>query len=324
MTHSRNEIDELRAGVSCATVLEKASPAWRLDRAESSRHCLKYRRGAGEIVIINHNGAGWWCPNSDAKGDVFNLVQHLEPRLNFGEVRKALRPLAGVQPAFGPKERTGTRRAAPVPIAERWARKPRLRRYSNAWAYLSSRGLPEAVLLAAADCDVIREGPFGSAWFAHRTMGVVTHVDVRGPTYKGSLTGGAKSLFWFPRDTALRSRFVLAEAAIDALSRAALENMRADTAYAATGGGTGPGAIAAIRNHLLSIAAMSGALFESATDANFAGDRYARRQEQFANEAGIPFIRRRPPHDGEDWNDVLIAQLRGAERPSTCHIQPEL
>jgi hypothetical protein len=308
MTHSRTEIDELRAAVSCAAVLEKASPAWRLDRAESSRHCLKYRRGAGEIVIVNHNGAGWWDPNSDAKGDVFNLVQHLEPRLNFGEVRKALRPLAGVQPVFVLRERTRTSYTADMPIAERWARKPRLRRHSKAWLYLASRGLPEAVLLAAARCDVIREGPHGSAWFAHRTGGVVTHVDVRGPTYKGSLTGGSKSLFWFPRDARVRSRFVLAEAAIDALSRAALERMRDDTAYAATGGAMGPGAIAAIRDHLLLIAAMPGALFESATDANGAGDRYAERHEQFANEARIPFMRRRPPLDGQDWNDVLKAR----------------
>ncbi|MBV8419859.1 MAG: DUF3991 domain-containing protein, partial [Hyphomicrobiales bacterium] len=36
-------------------------------------------------------------------------------------------------------------------------------------------------------------------WFAHRDgAGVVGHVDVRGPSWKGSLTGGAKSLFRLP------------------------------------------------------------------------------------------------------------------------------
>ena len=103
----QREIEELRAGVSCAAVLERASPPWRLDRHESSQHCLKYRRAAGEIVIVTHGGAGWWDPNSEAKGDVFSLVQHLEPALNFGEVRKALRPLAGVRPDFPPAERAG-------------------------------------------------------------------------------------------------------------------------------------------------------------------------------------------------------------------------
>ncbi len=90
MKDPQREVEELRAGVNCATVLEKATPPWLLDRKESSKRCLKYRRGAGEIVIVTHGGAGWWDPNSDAKGDVFRLVQHLEPSLNFGEVRKVL------------------------------------------------------------------------------------------------------------------------------------------------------------------------------------------------------------------------------------------
>jgi hypothetical protein len=89
--------------------------------------------------------------------------------------------------------------------------------------------------------------------------------------------------------------------------------MRDDTAYAATGGAMGPGAIAAIRNHVLLIAAMPGAHFESATDANSAGDRYAERHAQIANEAGILFIRRRPPCEGADWNDVLKAQTSRRE-----------
>ena len=168
MKDPQREVEELRAGVNCATVLEKATPPWLLDRKESSKRCLKYRRGAGEIVIVTHGGAGWWDPNSDAKGDVFRLVQHLEPSLNFGEVRKMLRPLAGVRPDFTPAERARDKRGPPIPVAQRWARRPRLRRCSDAWRYLESRGLPQSVLTAAAQCEVIREGPRGSAWFAHR------------------------------------------------------------------------------------------------------------------------------------------------------------
>ena len=143
MKDPQREVEELRAGVNCATVLEKATPPWLLDRKESSKRCLKYRRGAGEIVIVTHGGAGWWDPNSDAKGDVFRLVQHLEPSLNFGEVRKVLRPLAGVRPDFTPDERARDRRAPLIPIAQRWARRPRLRRCSDAWRYLAGRGLTD-------------------------------------------------------------------------------------------------------------------------------------------------------------------------------------
>ncbi|MBV8330177.1 MAG: DUF3991 domain-containing protein, partial [Verrucomicrobia bacterium] len=50
----------------------------------------------------------------------------------------------------------------------------------------------------------IREGPRGSAWFAHRDpAGLVMHVDVRGPTYKGSLPAAARASFAFL--TAVRS-----------------------------------------------------------------------------------------------------------------------
>jgi len=113
MKDPQREVEELRAGVNCAMVLEKATPPWLLDPKESSERCLKYRRRAGEIVIVTHGGAGWWDPNSDAKGDVFRLVQHLEPSLNFGEVRKLLRPLAGIRPEFTPAEGRRDRKDGP-------------------------------------------------------------------------------------------------------------------------------------------------------------------------------------------------------------------
>jgi hypothetical protein len=316
MMDPQREIEELRAGVSCAAVLERASPPWRLDRHESSQHCLKYRRAAGEIVIVTHGGAGWWDPNSEAKGDVFSLVQHLEPALNFGEVRKALRPLAGVRPDFPPAERVGNERGAPVLVAERWARRPRLRRRSEAWRYLAGRGLPDELLIVTARSDVVLEGPHGSAWFAHRDrQGLVIHVDVRGPTYKGSLTGGRKALFAFPCPyQPHRTRLVIAEAPIDALSRAAIERVREDTVYAATGGGMGPSTIDALKARLLALKNSPDALIESATDANPAGDRYAARHKDIAESLDVPFKRLRPPIEGADWNDALRASAEGDRR----------
>ena len=82
-------------------------------------------------------------------------------------------------------------------VAERWNAQPRLRRGSPAWDYLATeRGLTAEVLLAAADADAVRQGIQGSAWFAHRDeAGVVSHVESRGPAFKGSLSGGRKTLF---------------------------------------------------------------------------------------------------------------------------------
>ncbi len=38
------ELEQMRAGVSCAVLLERHAPPWQLDKKESTRHCLKYRR----------------------------------------------------------------------------------------------------------------------------------------------------------------------------------------------------------------------------------------------------------------------------------------
>ena len=56
-------------------------------------------------------------------------------------------------------------------------------RGSPAWLYLTGeRGLPDRILLAARAADAVREGPHGSAWFAHRdAAGCVTGIEMRGP-----------------------------------------------------------------------------------------------------------------------------------------------
>jgi Protein of unknown function (DUF3991)/Toprim-like len=317
MTRHDPEIEELRAKVHCAVVLERTPPPWKLDRKQSTKLSLKYRRGKGEILIVSHAGRGWWDPTSDAKGDVFRLVQRLEPGLSFGHVRKRLRALVGLAPSFPSADRAG-RRDPDRSVADRWAERKAVWSGSSTWRYLRrKRGLSAAIIEAAAIVGVLREGPVGSAWFAHLDRaGTVAHVDVRGPTYKGSLTGGAKSLFRLPLNGPPRPRLVLTEAALDALSIAAIESLRRDTLYAATGGGMGPGTMAALEALLVDIAMLLGALFCSATDANGPGDRFADRHRSLAEKCGIPFSRLRPPIEGGDWNDVLRVQSEAIGRKS--------
>ena len=220
------EIEELRDKVHCAVVLERTPPCWKLDRKESTKLSLKYRRGKGEILIVSHAGRGWWDPTSDAKGDVFRLVEKLEPGLSFGHVRKRLRAFAGLSPCFSSADRAGGRKEPDRAVAARWASRKTVWSNSPAWRYLRrQRGLSATIIDAASVAGVLREGPVGSAWFAHFDhAGAVAHVDVRGPTYKGSLTGGVKSLFRLPLKGPPLPRLVLTEAAIDALSIAAIEN----------------------------------------------------------------------------------------------------
>jgi hypothetical protein len=301
-----DELALFRTSISCAALLEGLPPPWRLDRKQSTRRALKYRRGTGEVLIVNHDEKGWWDPHSTAKGDVFDLVKHLEPDRNFGQVLQVLRRFVGLPlsyPAF-PQE---TKRAVVhVAIQARWSASRCLRRGSPAWTYLTkTRGLPAAILLAAIRADVLREGYRGSAWFAHRDGATVVHVEVRGPDYRGSLRGGTKTLFRLRGNgNGPTSRLAVTEAPIDALSLAAIEDLRSDTLYVATGGGMGPGTLLAIEQVLVEMAAIPDSVRIGATDANPAGDRYATRHAEMASAAGVAFARLRPTA-GEDWNDMV-------------------
>ena len=313
MTRHDPEIEKLREEVNCAALLERLPPPWLLDRAESTKNSLKYRRGAGEVIIVNHEGRGWWDPGSRAKGDVFDLVQHFDPSLSFGQVRKILREFIGIGPSFPNARPIHEKRHSEIMPADRWKGRALLRPDSSAWLYLIERGLPETILKAAGAADVLRAGYYGSSWFAHHDeAGRVSHVEVRGPSFRSSLKGGTKVLFRLKGGAGALARFILAEAPIDALSLAAIEGMRADTLYAATGGGMGPATFLAIEHILAGMAGTANAIFYSAADANPAGDRYAATHEEIAAKAGIAFERLRPPIEEGDWNDIL--QQRAQQR----------
>lgn len=301
------ELDQLRAGVSCAALLERMQPGWLLDKKGSTPKCLKYRRGAGEVLIINHGGRGWWDPMSDAKGDVFSLTQHLDPALNFGQVRKLLRGMVDIRPCHPEMERKPGRPDQPaVPVAQLWARRGRLSRGSATWCYLTgTRALPEAVLAAADLFGAVREGPYGSAWFAHRDhAGTLTGIDMRGPDWRGFSKLSDKSLFRLPGSTGRLTRLAVCEAPIDALSLAALEGLRADTLYLATTGGMGPLTLACLDALLRDLAGQPAGVLVTASDADQAGERYAQRLAERAKAAGVRWKRLVPPGGQNDWNDV--------------------
>jgi hypothetical protein len=313
MSEQDKDIERLKASVSCAVLLERLPPVWRLDRAESSRASLKYRRGEGEILIVNHSGRGWWDPMSQAKGDIFTLARHLEPGLSFPEARRMLCNFVGIVPAFPEALRTRRTRAPSAPIAERWARCQALSRGSPAWLYLAGqRGLPASVLMAAGAADAVREGPRGSAWFAHRDdPGCLTGIEMRGPDFRKFSAGGGKTLFRLPGGPGPLPRVAVCESAIDAMSLAAIEQRRPDTLYAATAGGMGPATVAALQQILLDFAGDPAGVLIAATDADTAGRRHAARLEALVTEAGVCFDTVVPPHGLNDWNDALCAMTPG-------------
>ena len=310
------EIEQLKAGVNCAALLERMGGGYKLDERESSRHNLKYRRGAGEIIIVNHDGKGWWDPGSNAKGDVFSLAQHLDPSLNFGRVRGVLRQMLGVAPSFPAAERPEKAKKPAQPPAERWRSRPAISKGSRTWAYLTGeRHLPAEVVLAAIKADAVREGPYASAWFAHRDeRGGLTGIEMRGPNYRGFSEDGTKTLFRLQPGSEAPTRLALLEAPIDAMSLAALEGMRRDTLYVATAGGMGPGTIAGLEREIAGIARRGGVLV-AATDADPQGEKYAARLIAMAEAGGI-VTERAAPTGHKDWNEALKAQGQAPARPT--------
>jgi hypothetical protein len=305
--HLPNE--ELKAAVGCAVVLEQAVPPWQVDARESSRNALKYRRGKGEIIIVNHEGRGWWDPgHATAKGDVLDLVRYLQPGLSFHQARRLLLRLAGTEPAFPVLVRRHCQHRVLPPVGQRWSARRTLSSGSATWRYLAGeRALPPAILEAAVQADAICEGPHGSAWFAHRdALGRLTGIEMRGPHYRGFSAEGGKSLFQLPGGSRT-TRLTLCEGSIDALSLAALEGRRRDTLYLASGGGMGPGTVEALTALLGELAGGSGPVLVAATDADIPGQHYVAQLRLIADTAGIRLERLWPGGRHKDWNEALKA-----------------
>jgi hypothetical protein len=237
------DIEELRGRVACAAVLESAGFA--VDLKESTRRAVKYRR-SDEIIIVIHDGKGWFDPRSDAKGDVYSLVRHLDG-CDFVEAFVQVASLVGFEPNEPEWKRQSRAIESDQSIPGRWEARRKPWRGSATWRYLrDERHIPEQVIRTAIAQNVLREGPYGSMWAAHTdTTGIVTGWEERGVQWRGFAAGGGKLLFRLgPKEA---GRICITEAAIDALSLAAIENIRRDTLYVSTGGGWSPATEAALR-----------------------------------------------------------------------------
>lgn len=307
------DLEELRGKVPCSAVLEEAGFA--LDRKESTRKAIKYRRDS-EIIIVIHEGKGWFDPLGDEKGDVFNLVEHLRG-VRFVEAMHEVAGLVGFVPSAPSWERTSRHREPDLTIRERWQARRKPRRGSATWRFLhDARGLPERIIRIAISCNVLREGPHGSMWAAHTDAeGAVTGWEERGPVWRGFASGGAKVLLRLGPPDALR--LCVTEAAIDAMSLAAIEGMQESSLYLSAGGGWSPATSEALR----ALARRPGAKLVAATDANSQGEVFAGRLREIAEDVGCDWLRLSPP--AEDWNDALLEQVREKEkgeekRPAAC------
>lgn len=292
---ARYNRDQIKAEVTCAALLE--SRGWRVDIQESTQKAIKYRRDDGGIIIVIHHGRGWFDPMSEAKGDVFSLAEYLGAE-GFADAIKVVARLVGFTPVE-PAWQRRSRKETPLTVERRWGERKCLAHGNAGWAYLTEqRRIPEMVVEMAASAGKLREGPKGSIWAMHEDAGGhITGWEERGPAWRGFSSGGSKSLFRLGQENALR--LCMTEAAIDAMSLAALEGCRADSVYASTGGGWAPSTEQLIRR----LSSRSGALVVAATDGNDQGDVYAARLRDIATAEGASFLRLWP--EAIDWNEQL-------------------
>lgn len=236
------------------------------------------------------------CPTP--RVDVFSLVEHLDG-LAFPDVLQQVTDLVGFVPTEPVWTRKSSEHQPDLCLVDRWRARRGPWRGSLTWCYLRDRrGIPEAIISAAIRYGGLREGPHGSMWAAHLDGdGVVTGWEERGPEWRGFASGGSKVLFRFGPANA--SRIYVTEAAIDAMSLAAIEDQQQDSLYLSSGGGWAPATVAAIRV----LSARSGARLVAATDNNRQGEVYAERLAVIAQEVGCDYQRLRPCAD--DWNEQL-------------------
>ncbi|MBR0857779.1 DUF3991 and toprim domain-containing protein [Bradyrhizobium liaoningense] len=292
----KREIEELREKVGCAALLEKGG--WKVDVKESTRRAIKYRRDSNIIIVI-HQGRGWFDPLSPAKGDVFSLAVHLGAD-GFVAACDRVADVVGFVPS-SPAWQRPARPKALTSIVERWRSRFRPRPGSTAWRYLTAeRALPADIVKQAVTSDLLREGPQGSMWAAHTdSAGALTGWEERGPAWRGFATDGGKELFRLGSEEC--ERICITEAAIDAMSLAAIEVLRPDTLYISTGGGWSPATDEAIRR----LAKRANVCLVAATDNNRQGDVYADRVRAIAADASARYARLRPC--AGDWNEDLTA-----------------
>jgi hypothetical protein len=296
-------IETLRARVGCAAMLEHQGFA--IDLKESTRRAVKFRR-ADDIIIVIHEDKGWFDARSDAKGDVFALASYLLGG-GFSEALAAVCGLVAYQPTLLAWERPASHSIVDVSVAERWEHRKRPWRASATWTY-QSRAIPWHVVREAIDADLIREGPYGSMWAKHADdANQVVGWEERGPDWRGFATGGAKQHFRFGAPTA--RRICVTEAAIDAMSLAAIEEIRGDTLYVSTGGGWSPLTAQALET----TASRRNTQLVAATDNNVQGEVFADRIRRMADAAGCDYSRLKPRV--EDWNEELKERREKGELP---------
>jgi hypothetical protein len=287
------ELRELRRvdlpGYLAAAGFERDAERW-------TRRNPVLRRGGTRVVLSRDpaDPAAWlWFEPGAGGGDAPELVRRLEG-VSLGGARVALRRWLGPGGAVGASQARPAPGRDPARVARAWG----AGRPARGSPYLLSRGIPPAVVSAAA--GEVRLGRAGEAMFAHRDgAGALVGYEIRGPSSRSFSGGGGRGLFAFGGDDG--GALVLTEAGVDALSAAAVLGLEFG-AFGSVGGGWCRASAEAVRGV---VGRRRPARLLLGFDADDAGERSAARAATDLADAGAEIARLRPPGGAKDWNEAL-------------------
>lgn len=252
--------------------------------------------------------------SSDRGGSIIDLVQYRTAD-NLGQVRKRLRPwLGGSYPSSRPVPADVPRDVTPTLPDVLEARKhfaTTTRPLSDGHHdYLNnSRMLHSGILNRRQFCNAVFTGQYGNAVFPHRDRSGLTGCELRNSNFQGFSKHGYKSLWFAMPGQEEMNALVISEAAIDALSYAALF-YEPGACYASTGGQCSELQRDLIRSAIAKLPA--GGMVTLAVDADKAGDAIAATLADLFNDVGRDELELKihQPTTGKDWNDELQASSR--------------
>ena len=305
------EIDDFKRRVNLSEYA--AALGYALDRKESSRNSVTMRGPGDDKIIIGKDAAShhwiYFSVRDDAdNGTIIDFIQNRQ-QASLGEVRKALRPWIGENPAPPrrppPEGFVGDVEPISKDLARIRAQFAAMRPVQGAHPYLEAeRRIPAAVLADPRFAGKIFMDKHGNAVFPHHDRDGLCGFELRNARFKGFAKGGQKGLWYSahgPGDRCL----VITESAIEALSYYALH--RSDGArYFSIAGEMNPA-----QRQLLEAAFLKlppAATIRIATNHDAGGRHLAGEIKAIAlatGRADLALIDSYPEREGADWNDVL-------------------
>lgn len=319
----KNDSNELETFKSQINLVEYAlSQGYSVDPNRTSQNSTYLRHnGTDERLVVATSAQGhgiYFTIGSEGdNGTIIDFVQNKQG-LNLGQVRKTLRPFAGLsQPTAAVKSvreviaGDPTVYAKPRPVADAQLRLERLKAdyvslkpYSS--NYLSERGLSAETLQHFS--KQIKQDERSNACFLHRNAaGGVIGWEKKNKGFTGFSSCGTKGLFVQKADEAAKTEnMIIFESAIDAMSFHQLDYNSADE-YVAVGGAPSSEQL----DMLLSVIKQRYAHVSIALDNDEAGQALIEKLSVLFDNNAIPYDVINP--NSKDWNDDLMNNTQKQE-----------